>query len=343
MSICSGRLLSTGAFFKTSTSIFFAPWPIPVGGCVYRDVILADNFPIHLGRGTKLCFTTLPLYLASVLLPVSLAVLVTAVGFLIAYIRSRPSRGYLLRDIVMDVGRWMLTIYLGYQVIYLSIPWLSFNTGRYVLLVAGALTLLILDFVGFSFSNSFILHEPIFHILKSNLTEGIVIEIAQYSIGILGAIAAFEEIWSLPLLAIPLVIAYFGFKDIKEVNHETLKIVEDMADIVDLRDIYTGGHSRRVSEFVHQILVQLKIFGPGSHPYRKCGSCTRYWQGRHLRCHPKETRSLSPEEMAAMQTHPQKGAELVSKYKDYSRGAAMINAPPRKVGRQRISQRSKGS
>jgi HD-GYP domain-containing protein (c-di-GMP phosphodiesterase class II) len=33
---------------------------------------------------------------------------------------------------------------------------------------------------------------------------------------------------------------------------------------------------------------------------------------------------LSPEEMSVMQTHSQKGAELIAKYKDFSRGAVMI-------------------
>ncbi|MEO7840866.1 MAG: hypothetical protein ABIU06_16105 [Anaerolineales bacterium] len=93
-------------------------------------VILADEFPIHLGRGTKLSMTSLPIYLSAVLLPVSLAILAIGVGFLTAHFRARSSRGYLPRDMVLNVGRWMLTTYLGYQVFHLNIPW-SVGTGRY--------------------------------------------------------------------------------------------------------------------------------------------------------------------------------------------------------------------
>ncbi|MEP6894223.1 MAG: HD-GYP domain-containing protein [Chloroflexota bacterium] len=287
-------------------------------------VILADEFPIHLGRGTKLSMTNLPIYLSAVLLPVSLAVLAVGVGFLTAHFRARASRGYLLRDIALNVGRWMLTTYLGYQVFHLNIPWLSDNAGRYVLLIASALTFLIVDFGSFSLTNSFLLQEPFLHILKSNIADGIVIEVVQYLIGILGALAAFEEIWSLPLLAVPLVVTYFGFKNIKEVHHETLKIMEDMADIVDLRDVYTGGHSRRVADLVHRLLMQLQILGQEAtlienaarvHDIGKIGIPDEIL---------KKPGKLLPEEMAIMRTHSQKGAELVAKYKDFSRGALII-------------------
>jgi putative two-component system response regulator len=39
----------------------------------------------------------------------------------------------------------------------------------------------------------------------------------------------------------------------------------------------------------------------------------------------KKAGILLPEEMAVMRTHSQKGAELIAKYKDFSRGAMMIN------------------
>src|SRR6185295_547046 len=38
----------------------------------------------------------------------------------------------------------------------------------------------------------------------------------------------------------------------------------------------------------------------------------------------KKPCTLSPDEMAVMRTHPQRGSELINKYKDFSRGALMI-------------------
>jgi HD-GYP domain-containing protein (c-di-GMP phosphodiesterase class II) len=126
------------------------------------------------------------------------------------------------------------------------------------------------------------------------------------------------------LLAVPISITYVAFKNIKEIRHETVQILEDMADTVDLRDIYTGGHSKRVTDLVSQILAQLKIAGPEAtlieiaarlHDIGKLGipDSILMKPGR-----------LSNDETALMQTHSQKGADLISKYKDFARGALII-------------------
>jgi HD-GYP domain-containing protein (c-di-GMP phosphodiesterase class II) len=97
-----------------------------------------------------------------------------------------------------------------------------------------------------------------------------------------------------------------------------------MADTVDLRDVYTGGHSKRVAELVRGILQQMEISGPETaiieiaarlHDIGKIGVADSIL---------KKPARLLPEEMATMRTHPEKGAALISKYKDFSRGAEMI-------------------
>jgi HD-GYP domain-containing protein (c-di-GMP phosphodiesterase class II) len=148
--------------------------------------------------------------------------------------------------------------------------------------------------------------------------------VIQYLIAILGALAADVEIWSLTILIAPVAITYVAFKNIKEMRHETVQILQDMADTVDLRDIYTGGHSKRVADLVHQTLIQMKILGPEAtlietsarlHDIGKIGIPDSIL---------RKPGKLSPKEMAIMQTHAQKGAELISKYKDFSRGAQII-------------------
>jgi HD-GYP domain-containing protein (c-di-GMP phosphodiesterase class II) len=182
----------------------------------------------------------------------------------------------------------------------------------------------LIDFVVFSLSQSFVFMESFIPTLKSVIREGTIIEIAQYLIAILGVLAADENIWSLGLLVIPLTITYFAFKNIKEVRQETVRILNDMADTVDLRDMYTGGHSNRVADLVHQILIQLNVAGPEAsliemsarlHDIGKIGIPDTILM---------KPGTLSAVEMSIMQAHPQKGAELISKYKDFSRGASII-------------------
>jgi len=287
-------------------------------------IILADHYPIHLLRGTKISLINLPIFLSAVLLSAPLAIIVTGVGLLVAYLLARVERGLLPRDIASTVGQWMFTAFLGYQIVHVTLPGLHLHTSRLSLLLLCAFSFLLIDFVVFSLSQSFIYDEPFIVILKSVVQQGILLEVIQYLIAILGTLVAYEDIWSLVLLVVPISITYIAFKNIKETRYETIRILKDMADTVDLRDVYTGGHSKRVADLVHQILIQLKISGPETilieisaslHDIGKIGIPDS------ILLKPGK---LSPEEMALMQTHSRKGAELISKYKDFSRGAVII-------------------
>jgi hypothetical protein len=287
-------------------------------------IILTDRYPIHLLRGTKVSLTNLPIFLSVALLRVPLVMIATGMGLLVANLLARLERGLLPRDIISMIGQWLFTAFLGYQIIHLSLPGLPWHISKLGLLFLSAFLFLLLDFVVFSLSQSFIYEEPFIVTLKSVVFHGISLELIQYLIGILGALAAYENIWSVALLIVPVSITYVAFKNVKEMRRETVQILEDLADTVDLRDKYTGGHSKSVSDLVHQTLIQLKISGPEAmlietsarlHDIGKIGIPDSIL---------KKPGHLSPQEMAVMRTHPQKGAELIAKYKDFSRGAMMI-------------------
>jgi HD-GYP domain-containing protein (c-di-GMP phosphodiesterase class II) len=288
------------------------------------SMVLANQYPIHLLRGTKLSLFNLPIFLSAVLLPAPLAIFATAAGLLAANLLTRVERGLLPRDIASTVGQWMFTVFLGYQIVHLTLPGFDAAVSKFGLLLLCALSFILVDFIVFSLSQSFVFKESFIPTLKSVIREGLDIEITHYLIAILGTLAAEQVIWSLGLLVIPVSVTYIAFKNIKEMSQETALILKDMADTVDLRDMYTGGHSNRVSHLVQQILIQLKVAGPEAkliemtarlHDIGKIGIPDMILM---------KPGTLSVEEMAVMQTHPQKGAELISKYKDFSRGASII-------------------
>jgi HD-GYP domain-containing protein (c-di-GMP phosphodiesterase class II) len=97
-----------------------------------------------------------------------------------------------------------------------------------------------------------------------------------------------------------------------------------MADTVDFRDPYTGGHSRRVTELTAGILHELGKQGPGFdlivtaarvHDIGKIGLPDRVLM--------KES-DLSAEEWELVKTHPDRGAELLEEYPSFARGAAIV-------------------
>lgn len=293
--------------------------------CLFAgSIIIADRYPIHLLRGTKVALISLPIFLSTALLPVPLAVASTGMGMLIANLFARVERGMLPRDIASSVGQWMLTVYWGCQIVHPELLGLHLSVSRLELLVLCAFSFLFIDFVTFAISQASIYDAPFLSTLKLVMKEGFLLEAIQYLIAILGILAADKDLWSLVLLVVPVSITYVAFKNIKELRYETVQVLNEMADTVDLRDTYTGGHSKQVADLVHQTLVQLKVSGPEAtlievaarlHDIGKIGIPDQILlkPGR-----------LLPHERAVMRTHAQKGAELISKYKDFSRGAALI-------------------
>jgi putative nucleotidyltransferase with HDIG domain len=101
-------------------------------------------------------------------------------------------------------------------------------------------------------------------------------------------------------------------------------LVESMADAVDLRDPYTGGHSRRVTEYSAAILRELGLHGPAVdlivaaarvHDIGKIGTPDAILN---------KPGQLTPEERAVMEEHPITGATLLKRYQDFTRGVALV-------------------
>jgi putative nucleotidyltransferase with HDIG domain len=166
--------------------------------------------------------------------------------------------------------------------------------------------------------------EPPWRILVAIIRDGGLAEGVQYLIGLLGALAALQEIWALVLLVVPTAIAYLAFKRVKEMRIGTRQMLESMADAVDLRDPYTGGHSRRVAATCVDILTELGIFGPEVdlivsaarvHDIGKIGIPDEILKKPGL---------LTPQEKAIMETHTERGAELLARYPDFARGVEIV-------------------
>jgi HD-GYP domain-containing protein (c-di-GMP phosphodiesterase class II) len=294
---------------------------VGVAALLTGSMVMADRYPIHLMRGAKTSLVSIPIYLAVVLLPAHLAVAATGGGILLADLLSRSTRNLTISDILGNTGRWLGISFIGNWAAHLTLPG---HIDPMILLFASACTLFLADFLSFSLSLSFIVNEPFIALLKSALKEGGIIEATQYLIGVVGAFAVLQNVLILPLLVIPAVITYTAFKSIKELQLNTKQMLEEFADTVDMRDIYTGGHSKRVTDLVKKILERLSITGPEAdlieiaarlHDIGKIAVPDEILE---------KAGKLTPEEWQLMQAHSKKGADLLSHYSDFSRGARAI-------------------
>jgi HD-GYP domain-containing protein (c-di-GMP phosphodiesterase class II) len=284
-------------------------------------VLVTDRYPIHIQRHTKISLISVPLYLMATLLPVYLAALAAGIAIATAELLARKERDSLPSDIVIATSRWIVMALLGSWVAHLP----AANSAAHTLILIGAAFVLSLgDLATGSWHAAWMGGTPPIRMLLATAREIYPAEGAQYILGILGALAAEVYPWAIVFLIVPCVIVYLAFKTLKELGNSTRQLLESMADAVDLRDPYTGGHSRRVADYCAGILRELPLSGPEVdlimsaarvHDIGKIGIPD------HILNKPDR---LTDGERAVMETHADRGADLLARYSDFARGAAIV-------------------
>ena len=283
-------------------------------------IVAAYHYPIHVRHQTKVVLVTVVNYLLAVLMPPPLAALTAGLGALGGEVSRRRASGAYPSDIASEVGRRTLMVLVGGVIAHAGGSDAPSSAG----LLGTALALAVLDVLSLPLVLAPISGDPPRLVLVATARETALPEGMQYVVGIIGADAALRHLWTLGLLVVPCALVYMAFKVMREMHKGTRQLLENMADAVDLRDPYTGSHSRRVTEYSAAILQELGLHGPEVdlivtaarvHDIGKIGTPDAVLN---------KPGKLTPEERAVMEEHPVKGAELLKRYRDFARGVALV-------------------
>jgi len=84
-------------------------------------------------------------------------------------------------------------------------------------------------------------------------------ESALLVLGALAAIAAQAQPWTLLLFGVPMAVVLFTLRDSARVREQTKTAILELADLIDLRDPYTHGHSQRVAALAERLARRLHL------------------------------------------------------------------------------------
>ncbi len=283
-------------------------------------VVVAYQYPVHVRHQTKVYLFTVAYYLLAVLVPPPLAALAAGLGALAGEISRRGSSGAYPSDIATEAGRRVLMV--------LPAALLAQGGGsaaqRPLAVIGAAFVLAALDALTLPLVLAPMSGERPWRALVASARETAVAEGVQYAVGLVGALAALHYPWAVIVLVVPAALVYAAFKVMREMHDGTRQLLENMADAVDLRDPYTGGHSRRVTAYSATLLGALGLNGPEIdlivtaarvHDIGKIGTPDAVLNkpGR-----------LTDEERAVMEQHAVAGAALLARYRDFARGVALV-------------------
>jgi hypothetical protein len=282
-------------------------------------VVAAYRFPIHIGLRRKVEMSTVPLYLLAVLVPhVALAATAAGLGILAGELMVRRQRGNYYSDVLTNTARWLVIVLAGALVGHQP------GGDGAAHLLGAALVMGVGELLTYPLLLAPVTGESPFTVLRDAVGESTAVEATQYLLGLLGALAVEAQIWALGLLVLPTALVYLAFKSAKEMRSGTREVLEHLADTVDLRDPYTGGHSRRVAGYTMRILEELNVTGPEADLIVAAARVHDIGKIAIPDAVLKKTGRLTPEEEALMQTHPDRGAEVLARYPDFARGVAIV-------------------
>jgi HD-GYP domain-containing protein (c-di-GMP phosphodiesterase class II) len=151
-------------------------------------------------------------------------------------------------------------------------------------------------------------------------------EAALYLIGLLTAVVARDQPIAALAMVIPAAVVYLATKRAVILNEQTVRAVEAMADMVDMRDSYTAEHSKRVAANVAVIAPAMGLSAGDVAMVRLAARVHDIGKIALPDSVLHKEGKLAPDEFAVMQEHPRHGYDLLSRFPQYGKGREIVLA-----------------
>jgi HD-GYP domain-containing protein (c-di-GMP phosphodiesterase class II) len=289
---------------------------------------IARSYPLSISPETLLYASTAAAFAGVLLLAAPLAAVVCGVGCLCSglWLRSKiVTTSFNAAVVTLSVGLSGLSLHLLASFPLSSPPPLAPSTRGFVVMT-------LLAAISYYILQGGLVHGVIGLQLRQNpfscwlATERRVLaqEVALLLIGVFAALAAREQFWSLLILTIPGYVVYRSLRDGIALRVQTKETIQNLADIVDMRDHYTFEHSRRVAELSAELARRLGLsnervetifLAARVHDVGKIGVSSQvlYKQG-----------PLDEAEWKEMRGHSEAGAKLIDKFPDFKKTRELI-------------------
>lgn len=286
-------------------------------------VMLARAVPIQLAPRTRVAADTAAAFAAVLLLPPPLAIVATTLALAASGV-FQPS---ILVQQAFNIAQGVLAVSLGAATVAFltrdgvnglsdsTYLWSAFIAAivMYVTNVALIDGIISLQQRRRPFERWWAMHHQ--HVWQ---------EISLFLLGLLVAVVAEQHAWALGLLAVPTIVVYRSLRDGVALKYQTRQALEELADIVDLRDRYTHGHCRRVADLsgilarrvglapdeVERIMMAARV-----HDVGKIGIKSTVLM---------KPGDLTDVEWIEMRSHPEIGARVILKFPEFASGAEMV-------------------
>ena len=150
-------------------------------------------------------------------------------------------------------------------------------------------------------------------------------------LGLVTALTAVHHPWAPLALALPTALVSLSLKRTVQLTEQTIAAVEALADAVDLRDPYTGDHSRRVAACAERLARRLGLPGEEVDTIRLAARVHDLGKLGIPDAVLLKPGRLTPEERALMERHSELGYQILARFPEYRRGRELVRAHHERV------------
>jgi HD-GYP domain-containing protein (c-di-GMP phosphodiesterase class II) len=130
----------------------------------------------------------------------------------------------------------------------------------------------------------------------------------------------------LPTLAVPAVLIHRAVQQSTELRENVREALASLVDVVELRDPYTAGHSRRVAELARAIAIQLGLTAEEADAIEDAGNVHDLGKVAIDPAILLKPGKLTEAEWAEMKRHPVYGAEVLARFTSYRSGIPLVRS-----------------
>ena len=246
----------------TATAAAALAWTPPSQASLVTGLLLlvmasaAQIWPLHLSTKIKITVDDLPTFAAALLFDPFSAMIIAAASTLIGLrYRNRMrwyNRGFNAASTTLGTGLAAL-VYRG-----LAGPLPPAMSAAVIMLAAGvakyALQAVLVDVVV-----ALQLRRRPFERWWEVHRRDLPYESSLYLLGALAAVSVGDEPIALVLFAIPMVAMLVSMRETARVREQTRNTILELADLIDLRDPYTHGHSQRVAGLAERLARRMRL------------------------------------------------------------------------------------
>ena len=147
---------------------------------------------------------------------------------------------------------------------------------------------------------------------------------ALYFLGGLAATNAQGQPWVFFLFAVPMALVFLTTRETARLREQTRAVVLELADLIDLRDPYTHGHSQRVATLAERLACRLKLDAVQIELVRDAARVHDIGKIGTNDLVLLKPAALTAEETNEMERHAELGHRLLRRLPDFWQGAELV-------------------